>query len=193
LPYKVQWHKPGRNVVNLLSGNLVANDMLSIQNIILFCTILFSGLVAGLLYGYSCSVNPALKTLPDKEYISAMQLINRAIQNPVFFISFVGLLILLPWSSWLSYKNANAIPFVYMLIATIIYFVGVFGVTAVGNIPLNNQLEKFNLSSADATQMADMRLRFEAAWVRWHTIRTIASVVSFGILVWGLLKNLTYK
>jgi uncharacterized membrane protein len=167
--------------------------MSSLQNIILFLTILFSGLVAGLLYSYSCSVNPALKALPDKEYISAMQSINKAIQNPVFFLSFLGLLILFPLCSWLTYKNTMAIPFLYVLIAAVIYFVGVFGITVVGNVPLNNQLEKFSVSNADATQLADMRLRFEAAWVRWHTIRTIASVVSFGILVWGLLKNLTYK
>jgi uncharacterized membrane protein len=163
--------------------------MLSLQNIIVFLTILFSGLMAGLLYSYSCSVNPGLKALPDKEYLSAMQSINRAIQNPVFFISFMGLLVLLPVSSWLSYKQSMTVPFIYVLIATVIYFIGVFGVTVMGNIPLNNQLEKFNISSSSATQIADMRLGFETAWVRWHTVRTIASVISFGVLVLGLFRR----
>jgi uncharacterized membrane protein len=163
--------------------------MFSIQSIVLFITILFSGLVAGLLYSYSCSVNPGLKALSDKEYLHAMQSINRAIQNPVFFISFMGLLLLLPLCSWLSYKQATAIPFMYVLIAAIVYIVGVIGVTVVGNIPLNNQLEKFNLTNADAAQITDMRLRFEGAWVSWHTVRTGASIISFGVLIWGLLKK----
>jgi uncharacterized membrane protein len=163
--------------------------MLSLNSLIIFLTIFFSGLVAGLLYSYSCSVNPALKALPDKEYISAMQSINRAIQNPVFFLSFMGMLVLLPLSSWLSYKQGTAIPFNYVLVAAIIYLAGVFGVTVVGNIPLNNQLEKFNLAKAGVAEITDMRLRFETAWVRWHTVRTIASVISFGVLIWGLLKR----
>lgn len=72
--------------------------MLSFQNIIIFLTILFSGLVAGLFYAYSCSVNPGLKALSDVEYLIAMQSINRAIQNPYFFCSFMGLLLCFPYA-----------------------------------------------------------------------------------------------
>jgi len=70
------------------------------QNVMLICTIILSGLVAGLLYSYACSVNPGLHKLSDKEYIGAMQSINVAIQNPVFFISFMGSLILFPVQSF---------------------------------------------------------------------------------------------
>jgi uncharacterized membrane protein len=71
----------------------------SFMKMALFTTILFSGLVAGLLYSYSTSVNPGLKALPDNEYIRAMQSINTAIQNPVFFIAFMGLLLLFPFTT----------------------------------------------------------------------------------------------
>jgi len=164
--------------------------MSSFQNIILFITILFSGMVAGLLYSYSCSVNPGLKALSSKEYLSAMQSINRAIQNPVFFVTFMGLLILLPLCCWLAYKHQINISFPFLATATLIYFIGVIGVTAAGNIPLNNQLESFNINTASDADMLSMRTQFEIAWVRWHSIRTTASVISFAVLLYGVFKKL---
>ncbi len=164
--------------------------MFSIQNIILLVTILFSGLVAGLLYSYSCSVNPGLKSLGDKEYLSAMQSINRAIQNPLFFLTFMGLLILLPVCCWLAYKQHVNISAAIMFAATLVYFIGVFGVTAAGNIPLNNQLENFNIATASQDAIVEMRRQFETTWVRWNTGRTIASVVCFACLLYGVFKKM---
>ena len=53
-------------------------------NIILTIAATTTALIAGLLYAYSCSVNIGLGRLADAEYISAMQSINKAIQNPLF-------------------------------------------------------------------------------------------------------------
>ena len=104
------------------------------QNVMLICTIVLSGLVAGLLYAYACSVNPGLYKLSDKEYLSAMQSINIAIQNPIFFISFMGALILFPVTVFQMRSQQHY----YILIAMILYVAGVFGVTMFVNVPLNN-------------------------------------------------------
>ncbi len=53
-----------------------------------------TGLSAGLLYSYACSVLPGLGQTSDRTFIDAMQQINKAIQNPVFFASFFGALAL---------------------------------------------------------------------------------------------------
>ncbi len=50
-----------------------------------FVSILFTGLIAGLFYGYECSVIKGSKTLHDGAYLQLFQSINRAIQNPHFF------------------------------------------------------------------------------------------------------------
>jgi uncharacterized membrane protein len=163
--------------------------MFTLHNIIVFITIIFSGLVAGLLYGYSCSVNPGLKNLPDREYIHAMQSINTAIQNFVFFICFIGLLVLLPMSCWFTYKYDMGISFWFVLIATVIYFVGVFVVTGARNVPLNELLEHFDVGKATDKEVSAIREKFESSWVTWHTVRTIASIVSFGVLVAGFFKK----
>jgi len=67
--------------LNLFKNNI----MITIQNITLVITTTTTSLIAGLFYAYSCSVNPGLRRLADKEYLTAMQSINKAILNPVFF------------------------------------------------------------------------------------------------------------
>ena len=121
---------------------------MTIINIILTIAATTTALIAGLLYAYSCSVNIELGRLADAEYISAMQSINKAIQNPLFFISFMGTLLLLPLCTYLHYGQPLSNRFWFLLISTMIYAIGVVGVTALGNVPLNEALDKFNLSSA---------------------------------------------
>ena len=148
-----------------------------------------TALIAGLFYGYSCSVNVGLGNLSDTEYLSAMQSINKAILNPLFFFSFMGTLFLLPISAFLQYKAGNSASFVLLLIASVVYATGAFGVTALGNVPLNEALNKFNLQSALVEPIRQQRAQFEASWNRLHTIRTVASVVSLILAIVACLTK----
>ncbi|MEJ7586735.1 MAG: hypothetical protein WKI04_04145 [Ferruginibacter sp.] len=69
---------------------------MTFSNIILVLTVTCTALVAGLFYGFSCSLVHGLEPLSGEAYIGAMQSINRAIQDPVFFVCFFGALLLLP-------------------------------------------------------------------------------------------------
>ena len=82
--------------------------------------------MAGVFYSYSTSVTLGLKMLPDAEYLAAMQSINKAIQNPVFFIAFLGALFLLPASTYMNFAKPPSTRFLLILAATIIYLAGVF-------------------------------------------------------------------
>jgi len=156
---------------------------------LLFITILFSGLIAGLLYGYSCSVNNGLKNLADNEYLKAMQSINVAIQNPLFFIVFMGLLILFPFLSYRVYSVSNVNSFYLVVASAVIYFIGVFGVTILGNVPLNERLARFDIPGASLKEISAMRQVFEKPWNNYHAIRTIASILSFGLTIVALIKQ----
>jgi uncharacterized membrane protein len=156
-------------------------------NILLVITTTTTALIAGLLYAYSCSVNMGLGQLPDAEYISAMQAINRAIQNPLFFISFMGTLLLLPVSTYVHYQQGITMRFGFLLAASLIYIVGVIGVTALGNIPLNNTLEAFNLKSASLAAIAQQRANFEGSWNSFHTVRTLAALLSLILTILACL------
>lgn len=153
---------------------------MTLDNIIAALLLLLHGLITGLFYSYSCSVNPGLGRLSNVEYLKAMQSINSAIQNPVFFTSFMGALLILPVYAYLSLNNPN---FIYVLASFVIYGVMVFGVTMLGNVPLNNRLARFKIGSANDEHMAMARADFEPRWNRYHTIRTISCVISFILLI----------
>jgi len=149
--------------------------------------VLLAGLVAGLFYSYACSVTGALGKLPDREYIMTFQSINIAILNVWFFASFMGSLIALPLATWLSYRADVPFSFWLLLAATILYVIGVFGVTMLGNVPLNNMLERFNMDTATPQDLFSLRERFEVPWNRLNLIRAIAAILSF------LLAILSFK
>ena len=163
--------------------------MLTTQNILLFLSVLLSALMMGLLYGYACSVNPGLGKLSDTEYLRAMQSINREIQNSYFFISFMGTLIVLPVTTWYCKSHASPACFYLMLAATIIYIAGVIGVTAFGNIPLNNALDKFDISNSSPQQLAAQRMLFQSSWNKYHLIRTIASILTTSLATAAIIKE----
>ncbi len=161
----------------------------SISLWILLLTMLFSGLMAGLFFAYACSVNPGLHTLSDSEYLKAMQSINEKIQNRYFFTVFMGILVLWPAAAWIQYKTVDRTTFYLFLSAAIIYYAGVFGVTVLGNIPLNNQLAGLDINGMDSRSMASFRSNFEVKWNTYHLIRTVLSVVSFLLTVIASLRR----
>jgi uncharacterized membrane protein len=143
--------------------------------IILILTALAAALIAGLFYAYCCSVSPGLGRLNDAGYLAAMQSINLAILNPLFFASFLGTLILLPVSTWLHYNHPMPGCFWLLLLATLLYIAGVIGVTALVNVPLNNTLARFNIQAASPAEIALQRAAFEAKWNTFNAVRAIAS------------------
>lgn len=159
------------------------------NQIVLLLAALSAALIAGLFYGYSCSVNPGLGKLPDKEYLTAMQHINASILNAGFFFSFLGTLILLPVATWIHRSADNNIIFYLLLSAAVLYGIGVFGVTVAGNVPLNDQLANARLQELDADMLRKLRILFEPRWVMYHQIRTIASMVTVVLVIMACIKS----
>ena len=153
-----------------------------------FLAILLTGLLAGLFYGYDCSVIKGLGNLQDDFYLQSFQSINKVIQSPYFFISFMGNLLILPLATWLSYRNSDSATFYILLMATLVYVIGVFGITIFGNVPLNERLAKFTISTATSNEIITMRKAFENPWNIYHTVRTIASVIVFSLVILSVMK-----
>lgn len=153
------------------------------NTIILIITTVFSGLMAGLFYAWSISVTPGLAKINDGSYLLAFQSMNRAIISPLFAVVFFGLVILLPVLSYLSFQTSISNQFWYIIFATILYFIGIIGVTIGGNVPLNNALEALQIESMTLEQMEEFRKGFENKWNRLNHIRTISSFLTFLMLV----------
>ena len=155
---------------------------------VLILTTTSTALMAGLFYAYSCSVVPGLRLLDDRGYLSAMQSINKAIQNPVFFAPFFGTLVLLPLSTYLGYDKNSGTGFWLIVAASAFYYIGVFGVTVFGNVPLNDGLEKFDLAKASAAAINEQRKAFERPWNGLNMIRTVSSIAALVLMVVACLR-----
>jgi uncharacterized membrane protein len=162
---------------------------MTLSNLTLLLTTICVGLMAGVFYAYSCSVMPGLSRLPDREFLAAMQSINRAIQNPVFFISFFGALVLLPVCSFMKFGHPLLLSSRFIIAATLVYLIGAFGVTVFGNIPLNNSLDKFDYANASGEALNLQRAAFEAKWNSLNLVRALSSVISFILVVIACIYN----
>jgi uncharacterized membrane protein len=163
--------------------------MKKMTTFILVLTATATALIAGFCYAYFCSVNAGLGQLTDNEYLAAMQSINKVVLNPVFFASFMGTLFLLPLSCWLHYRAGASQSFLFLLAAAFVYAIGVFGVTIFGNVPLNEALARFDLSSASAEALANQRALFEMPWNKLHNIRTFASLVALVLVIIACIRS----
>jgi len=148
---------------------------------VFFITVLLNALSTGFFFAWSVSVILGTKKVGHVTYLETMQNINREILNPVFFIVFFGSLIALVISTYLQFNNKTV--FVLVLASTIIYLIGTFGVTAFGNVPLNNELEALNITKLNLMELNNFRIYYESAWNHYHGIRTISSMVSFILLL----------
>ncbi|ARS40033.1 hypothetical protein CA265_10390 [Sphingobacteriaceae bacterium GW460-11-11-14-LB5] len=160
---------------------------MNVKNLVLLLSTVSTALIGGLFYAYSCSVIPGLARLSDASFLQAMQSINRAILNPLFFISFMGTLVILPISVW--FFREQPMVFYLLLAASLLYFGGVFLVTIIGNVPLNNLLDGANLDQLHATELTALRQKFEPDWNLFHRIRTIASFICIVLVAYAVILS----
>jgi len=161
---------------------------ISIKSIVLFGAVVLTGLSAGLFYAWSVSVIPGTKKVSNTTYLETMQSINRAILNPAFFLIFFGSIIFLSIGSIYQF-NTDQDTFWLMCAASILYFTGTLGITALGNVPLNNQLEVLNLKEMSSQKFLEFRKFYEEKWNRLYLIRTICAVVSFLLSVLAVFTH----
>ena len=161
-----------------------------IQIALISASLVLTGLSAGLFYGWSVSVIPGTRKIDDLSYLNTMQSINREILNPGFFIVFLGSLIALGLSTYFTYSISTT-GFSMLLIATLTYLTGTIGVTGMGNVPLNNELEALVITDLSSQEIAAFRQYYESQWNRLHHYRMLFSVLSFIMTLVAL--NLQFK
>jgi uncharacterized membrane protein len=160
---------------------------MEIEIIILALAIFLTGLMAGIFFTWSNAVKPGIGKLVDIEYLRALQSMNRVILNNAFRIIFLGAIIavaLVPVFYFNLYPKNIFWLFVFTLV---IYWIGVFGVTVSGNIPLNEILDKTNLESITLEEIKTLRKSIELKWNNYNLIRCISSGITFILLIVSFL------
>ena len=146
----------------------------AIFQIVLILATLLCSLVAGFLFAFASVVMPGIKHLDDREFIRAFQVIDGVIQNnqPMFVAVWVGSIVALLASTGLGIGQLDGAKRLLMILAPLIYILGVQLSTFTINVPLNNKLQVLNVDNMDETALKAARMDFEPRWNQWNLIRT---------------------
>jgi uncharacterized membrane protein len=156
---------------------------------VLIVTTYLCSLVAGFLFAFAVVVMPGIRRLDDGGFIRAFQAIVRVIQNnqPLFMLMWMGSVLSVIVAAVTAMWALTGIDRVLLIAAAAAYLLCVQAPTFVVNIPLNNQLQKLDVSVMTEAAQHRAREAFEARWNRSNVIRTAcASIVSIG---WMLLLH----
>jgi uncharacterized membrane protein len=155
---------------------------MDVTDLLLLASVVATGLIAGLFYGWVVSVIPGTKRLDHVEYVRLMQHINREILRPRFLLLFMGVPFLLVAAGIAQLRSGDQRRGVLVLGSAVTYSVGVFGVTAARNVPLNDALDEFDLANADDADVEARRQSYETRWNRWNAVRSAANLVAFALV-----------
>jgi uncharacterized membrane protein len=160
-------------------GEINSGGFMATINHLLFALKLFSalgcGLIAGVFFAFSTFVMKALAQQPSAQGIAAMQSINITVINPWFMTAFLGTAATCLFLAVASLLNWHQPGDVYLLIGSLLYLIGTFGVTMVFNVPLNDALA---IVKPDSTDGATLWARYLTDWTFWNHVRTVATIAA---------------
>ncbi len=148
--------------------------------LVLGAALVAMALIAGLFYSFSVAVMTGLADVDDRTFVDAMQRINRAIENPAFFASFAGALLLTALAAVLLRRHGPAVATRWIVAALVLYSI-VLAVTIGINIPLNDGLDRAG-DPDRISDLAQVRDRFEGPWVAANIVRTLLSTAAVAAL-----------
>jgi uncharacterized membrane protein len=154
-------------------------------DIVLGATVIAMGLVAGLFFFSSIAVMPALTAADDRTLVDAMQQMIDKIENPAFFLVFLGAPVLAA-VGLVQARSPGADKTVGWIVAGLVLYAVMIVITFAVHIPLNEDLVNAG-DPASIENLAAVRDDFVTPWVAWDIVRTLASIAAFGCLVWALV------
>ena len=148
-----------------------------------FVAALGAGVMAGIFFVFSAFMMTALGRLPPPQGIAAMQSINSAILNPLFFLVFLGTAVLCLLAAIAAIVDWPFPQAFFLIAGSVLYLVGALLVTMQCNVPLNLALDRSNAESADG---ALLWLRYLRVWTAWNHVRTVASLAAMAAFMLAL-------
>jgi len=188
MPNSTTIRKPADGDRRALEDRATMNNPTSADrnpSIVLFAAVIAMGLLAGLFYGSSVAVMPALTAADDRTLVDAMQQMIVKIENPFFFLTLFGAPALGAFALVQARRSGSAEIARWIVAGLALYTVMVI-VTFAVHFPLNDEL----LNAGDPDRIEDLaavRDDFVTPWVAWDIVRTLASTAAFGCLAWALL------
>lgn len=152
---------------------------------VLGAAVLAMGLLAGLLAAFTIAVMPGPTAADDRTLVDAMQQMITKIENPAFFLIFLGAPVLAA-VALLQARRSGSPKTAGWIIASLALCTLTFVVTFAVHVPLNYELR--DAGDPDRIQnLAAVRDDFVTTWVAWDIVRTLAATAAFGSLTWALV------
>ncbi len=158
---------------------------MGIFQIALILATFLCSLVAGLLFAFALVVMPGIRSLNNREFIRAFQVMDRVIQNnqPIFMLVWVGSVVALVTSAVLGIGQLDGAERLLIIFAALAYLLGVQLPTITINIPLNNKLQTLDVDAMSETTQKAARKDFEPRWNLWNSIRTAFASLASALLI----------
>jgi uncharacterized membrane protein len=143
------------------------------------------GLMAGVYFAFSAFIMAAFARIGAPSGIVAMNAINDVILRSLFmplFITTTLAALLLFGIGIVHWDTPGAAA---MAGGGGTYVVGMFAVTMVFNVPLNNALASADTADREALAIWS---RYLTSWNRWNHVRTIASTLAVAAFIFALVS-----
>ncbi len=144
--------------------------------IVIQISVIACGVVSGVFLTFSDFVMRSLERAETTAGIEVMQVINREVFRSVFMFLLLGMSALSPFLFGYAYFNIASPASALIMIGGATYFAGVFVVSLVFNVPMNNRLDAREYSGADAATY--WMNTYLPHWTFWNYVRAIASAAA---------------
>ncbi|KWD50440.1 hypothetical protein WL67_32380 [Burkholderia ubonensis] len=141
------------------------------------------GLMAGVYFAFSTFVMTSLGRLAPAAGVAAMNAINVDIVRSLFMPVFLGTTLASLALAILALLDRSEPGAIWIVAGGAIYVLGMFVVTMVFNVPLNDALSATDASSAEGGAFWARYLR---DWTVWNHARTVASAAACGLFIAAL-------
>ena len=130
---------------------------------------------------------PIINPWFSRVYVFIKSTIFLSVRILPFWIIFIGAILAVAIVPIFYFNLYPKNIFWLFITAFIIYWVGAFGVTIFGNIPLNEILDKTNLESITLEEIKTLRKSIELKWNNYNLISCISSGITFILLIVSFL------
>jgi uncharacterized membrane protein len=152
---------------------------------VLGAAVIAMGLVAGLFFFSAIAVMPALTAAEDRTLVDAMQQMIDKIENPAFFLAFLGAPVLAA-VALVQARRSGSPEIAGWIVAGLALYTVMVVITFAVHIPLNEDLKE--AGDPDRIEnLAAVRDDFVTPWVAWDIVRTLATTAAFASLTWALV------
>ena len=153
-----------------------------IRHVVLFFSVLTTGVIAGIIFGIWIGYNP--RDLSAMAYVEQQQNAIRALN---VLMPVLGLIAIVLTVTAAFLQRSDRPTFVVLLIAAVLLLIsGV--ITRFGNQPLNAIVITWDLSAIPA----DWK-EFRDKWWSFHIMRTISALLAFSLIVWSAIRKYKFE